>query len=163
MAEPIAKDFGIDKLKKDLEQLRSEPITIGLQGSTGAAKHPEADVPVAQVAAWMEYGTEHIPARPFLRQAFDRNEGRFRDAIKRAVSNMIDQRGTLDAEQERLGQLAAQAVKEMIDRAREWAKPLAAATVKAKGHARPLVDTGTMRESVSWAVRDGDTIKRQGS
>jgi hypothetical protein len=175
MAKPVAlKDLGIGKLKADLAALRAAKITIGYQGSSGAATHPDADASVATVAQWMEFGTpgsddrnydsprSMIPSRPFLRVTFERAGGDFVEAARKALSDLVDGRATVEEVEARLGELGVSEVRKTIDDSRSWAEPLADSTVQAKGHDQPLLDSGTLRDSASWAVREGDTIRRQG-
>ena len=171
----IEKDLGIGALKRVLNQLQTQPITVGLQGASGATHHPGTkDASIAQVAAWQEYGTpgsddrqydqprRHIPSRPFLRTAFAKYQIEIRAQIQRALSGVIDARTDLEAAQDGLGLAAVGFVRQTIDDAKSWATPLAESTVDRKGHDYPLVESHTMREAVSYAVRDGETIVRQG-
>lgn len=171
----VMRDLGIDDLKKTLERLKREQITIGHQGPSGDAPHPGADgASVAQVAKWMEYGTPgsdderydmpraHVPSRPMLRITYERNRDRFREALRTGLADIVDRRGALEPAQDRIGGVMVDALREMILDAKGWAEPLAASTVKRKGHDDPLIESGTLYDRASWAVRDGDTIIRQG-
>lgn len=157
------KDFGLAKLKAQLAELQATQITIGYQGESGAEQHENADVPVAQVAAWQEYGTETAPARPFLRTTFQRHNARIMKEARLALSNLIDGRvGSVEEAQDQLGESALAALRDTIDDARAWAKPLAPSTARAKGHDLPLFETGHMRRNASYAVRKDGSIVRQG-
>lgn len=175
MAKPVAlKDLGIGKLKADLAKLRASKITIGYQGSSGAATHPDANASVATVAQWMEFGTpgsddreydqprSMIPSRPFLRVTFERSADVFVEATRKALSDFVDGRAEVEEIEQRLGEIGVAEVRRTIDDSRSWAEPLAESTIAAKGHDQPLLDSGTLRDSASWAVREGDTIRRQG-
>jgi len=155
------EDFGIGKLKEELAKMRSTRITVGFQGESGARAHPDADgATVADVARWQEYGTESdagveiVPARPFMETAFQRAE-QFKAHLRKAISDVIDQRADVPTALRTLGDAAVAAVHAAIDDSRSWAKPLAASTIRAKGHDHPLVDSRTMRDAVSWAAREG--------
>lgn len=175
MGKPVAlKDLGIGKLKADLAALRASKITIGYQGASGQTSHPNADASVATVAQWMEFGTpgsdDHqydqdrgrIPSRPFLRVTFARAGKDFHEATARALSDLVDNRATVAEVELRLGELGVAEVRKTIDDSRSWAPPLAKSTIARKGHDQPLLDTGRLRDSVSWAVRVNGTIKVQG-
>jgi HK97 gp10 family phage protein len=158
------EDLGIEKLKRDLAALAGQEITVGWQGLSGLAKHPEAeDETNAQVAAWMEYGTRKMPARPALRRTFRKHREEFSNASRKAISDLIDGRATsAEAAAEKVGDLALRNLRRVMDDARSWAEPLAHPTVKKKGHQQPWLDTGTLRDKASWAVREGNQIVRQG-
>lgn len=157
------RDLGIGKLRAELAELRSASITIGYQGDSGAATHPNAEgASVAEVAAWNEYGTVHAPARPALETAFARSS-RFEPEIKRAMSDLIDGRRSSAAEaQAAIGAAAVAAVRASIDDSRSWADPLAPRTIRDKGHDQPWVESGVLRASASWAVRRNGVIVAQG-
>lgn len=156
--------IGIDKLKKDLQDLKEAEITVGYQGVSGAKMHPESEgASVAQVASYMEFGTKTIPARPFLRTALKQNKSEIKQAVRKALSDIIDQRADLDTAVSNIGEAAVEAIRTTIDNASSWAAPLAASTVKAKGSSSPLIDSGTMKDKASWAYRDNSgRIKKQG-
>lgn len=169
------RDLGIGELRAKLLRLKTEQITVGHQGPSGAAPHPGTNgVPVATVAQWHEYGTpgsddktydvprSHIPSRPMLRITYERNRDRFREALRVTLAAMIDRRGDLEDGQDKIGGVMLDALRETILDAKGWAEPLAASTIKRKGHDDPLIESGTLYDRASWAVRDGGAIVRQG-
>ncbi len=164
MADPVDfQDFGIAKLKADLALLQATTVTIGWQGPTGAAPHPDADGhTVAEVAAWQEYGTATAPARPGLAVTFERHRAELLVAARRFLADVVDGRKSRDEAEFALGELALEKLRHTIDAAREWARPNAVSTVRAKGHDQPLFDSGTYRGNASWAVRRDGRIVRQG-
>jgi hypothetical protein len=156
------KDFGIGRLKADIQRLKTRKITLGLQGASGAAKHPAADATVAQVAAWNEYGTDTSPARPFLAETFERHEDELVAKLRRGISDLVDGRASVEQAIANVGEAGVDAVRDTIDQAEEWAEPLAESTKARKGHGQPLIDSDTLRGSISWAERNGDSIVQQG-
>lgn len=156
------RDLGIGKLRKQLAAMGGKRITVGWQGASGAQEHIDGDVTVADVGLFMEFGTVNAPARPAVRTTLDRHEKAARDEIRRGLSDVIDGRATPEQVEERVGDLLVAKLRETIDDAKQWAEPLAPSTAAAKGHDRPLVDTGHLRSQASWAVRKGDRIERQG-
>lgn len=163
MAEPVDfKDFGLAEIRLRLEQLAKTEITIGWQGASGAAEHPGSAEPVGTIAAWHELGTDKMPARPSLTLAMDGAIEEFNAAVGRALSDLIDGRLDPDAVAERIGELGVERVRAMIDDSPAWADPLAESTIKRKGHDHPLIETGTLHDSVSWAERRDGQIVAQG-
>lgn len=169
------KDLGIGKLLKDLKELNESQMTIGFQGPSGAATHTDAGVPVATLAQWMEFGTPgsddrqydrpraRIPSRPLVRTTFALHAQAMKGLLKRAFSDLIDGRASLNAARQSAGAAAAKLMRDTLDRASTWAEPLAERTVDAKGHSQPLVESGQLRDAISWAARDrGGTIQKQG-
>lgn len=108
-------------------------------------------VSVIEVAAWNQYGTKSIPSRPFLtasREQMIKTTAALRQKILEQVNN--DQ-SCPDEVFDQIGAMCASVVKNTIT---AWQDPPnSPATVKAKGVNNPLVDTGLMRQSVTWEVR----------
>lgn len=169
------RDLGLAALRETLSRFRDEQITIGHQGLSGASPHPNADASVGQVAAWMEFGTpgsddrtygvprKHIPSRPFVRVTLHRNRAEFDELVRRGMSDIIGRRRTVEQVQDEIGERMLERLRETILDAKAWAEPLAQSTIDRKGHDDPLIETGTLYDRASWAVRDaGGNIRRQG-
>lgn len=156
------KDFGLGAIRLRLEELARTQITIGWQGASGAATHPKAGIPVAQLAAFHELGTDTMSARPALELAMRGAAPELRQAIATALSDLVD--GRLDPREvaKRLGDLGVAKVRQQIDDSPAWADALADSTVERKGHDHPLVETGTLYDAVSWAERRDGQIQEQG-
>lgn len=175
MAAPVEmRDLGIGKLKDDAAALQRETVTVGYQGASGQAKHPNADASVAQVAAWMEFGTPGsddrqydqirtlIKSRPFVRTMFVRYRSEIQEMLKNGMRDLITGKATREVIQQRIGEFLVEKTRETILDADAWAEPLADDTIERKGHADPLIESGAMYDAASWAVRDGDKIVRSG-
>lgn len=157
------KDLGIGKLREQLEQLGRVKVLVGVQGDKARAKHPNAKESVGTIAFWLHYGTRSMPARPYIDRAIAALSSEVGSVSKRAVAALIDGRVKTVAEAVgQLGTLACKAVRHEFDTAQDWAAPLAPLTIARKGHAVPLVDTGTVRDSITYTVRDGEAILRTG-
>lgn len=172
MAEPVdLRDLGIAKLREALRRIQQTEITIGWQGPSGAAPHPDAkasgrfDGTVAAVAAVNHYGTEdgRIPARPALDETFNRHRHEIIVKARRIVADVVDGRIAPEAAEETLGEYALELLRRTLDDARVWAQANAERTIRAKGHDQPLFgETGTLRSHASWAARMDGAITRQG-
>ena len=108
---------------------------------------------MAAVAAWNEFGTkrdgeQHIPERPFFRQAI----AEMQDGIVNILKAGIDPKeGVVDQQlANRIGAYAQGQVQKSITKLDE--PPNAPSTILAKGSSSPLIHTGTMRQSVTWKV-----------
>ena len=156
MAVTYRTKFDTDKLEARLRGLADQH---GMKALAGVLDH-DADLPykngakVRDVARWLELGTPKMPARPFMRRARAQAAPRIRAIVKAGAAAMIAGRKTAV---EVLGEAAAELTNEIvaqIDRAKSWAAPLAASTVKRKGHDKPLSETHLLREAQSWEVKD---------
>ncbi len=158
------KDLGLGKIRDLLEELKTVSVTFGYQGASGEAKHPGADVSVATVAAFQEFGTINTSPRPFGRVTMERNVEAFAEAQRKALADVIDGRKT-DAFDVVLpiGILAVRELRKTIDMSREWAEANADSTVRRKGHDQPLVgEYGTLYSAATYAIRVNGMIEKQG-
>lgn len=133
----------IDSLKKDLKSVKGARA-----GYIKDQSYPNG-LKIAENALIQEYGTEKIPARPFLRKTL-KKQGKW---VKFVNENF-------DANQEspmKLKQIAANIglmmqtdIQESIDS--NIPPPNAESTIKKKGSTKTLIDTGTLRNSVQYEV-----------
>ena len=105
------------------------------------------EVSVAQVANWQEFGTEHIPPRPFLRPTLKDNQGIYTDIIKGYIKSG-DSRNSIGL---KMSLLLAGDIKETISNIHD--PVLVNSTIRARkkrGNTsiKPLVDTGILLSSI---------------
>lgn len=105
---------------------------------------------VSEVAFYNEFGTSNgIPERPFFRQANASVEKKLIRLVSKEVNesnSFVLKRAAVD----RMALVHEGEVKESITNLKE--PPNKPSTIKAKGSANPLIDTGTMRASVTHKV-----------
>lgn len=117
-----------------------------------ASKASTVELSAGDVGVFHEYGLG-VPARPFMAPTLDNRA----DEIAKQAGNelfgpMLDGRGNAREDLEQIGEQAVEFVQQTIrQQDPSWA-PLAESTVKAKGHARPLVATGELLKSISARV-----------
>lgn len=152
------------KLLAQLRELGATPkhVVVGVLGAKGAEKHRERDAEgnerpgentVAEVAQWNHYGTSTIPARPFLTIAMQWHKAELRKTQARLAVGILQSKLTLDQALGLLGQAATNAVKQTI--ADGVSPDNAPATVHKKGSSTPLINTGQLRGSITYEVREG--------
>lgn len=111
------------------------------------AKYPNGTY-VAQVARYQEFGTIHIPARPFFRRAVTSNANKWIEFYKKDVQKNNNSFLSLN----KVGEIARKDIINSIDAM--TTPPLKKSTIKQKGSSKPLVDTGLMRRSVTYKVKN---------
>ncbi|WP_369788315.1 hypothetical protein [Rouxiella sp. WC2420] len=149
---------GGDKLQKALAAMG---CNLKLQMNVGilAGATNDALEPVAPYAAANEFGTLHIPARPFMRITVAEKTGEWGAALGKLVKGKsLDGNGMTQAFNG-LGPLMVQDIKNTIDHVvpPESADATVAAKIR-KGLARPeqtLVDSGVMQKSVDFEIING--------
>jgi hypothetical protein len=160
-AEVMDQDLGMDRMIKGLAKLGELSITIGYQGEKAEIRHGIGTATVVEVAAFQEFGTVRIPERPSLRTALQEKQSEISDMFNKAINNVIDGKDPV-SELSEIGEKAAEFVRQRIRDAKGWAVPLAPSTIARKKSDAPLRETDQMIEAVSWAVRKGDQVLRQG-
>lgn len=135
------------RMVNTLRKLSSTEIKVGFLESSGGY---EDGTTVAQVAAWNEFGTEHSPSRPFMRQTLkDQREEitKFaRDRAKGVVNGSMSAQMALNG----IGSYVKGRMQAEI-RDGEF-EPNAPSTVAHKGSSKPLIDTGRMRQSIVYVI-----------
>ena len=122
-------------------------VQIGFQH--GAATE-ENGADVCDVAAFNELGTETIPSRPFLRDSVDDNED---EIVKFLQSKVVDIIHGKTAEQvlKEIGVFQKDMVQTTIEDG--YFEPNSEETIRRKGSSHPLIDTGTMKNSVNFVIK----------
>lgn len=142
---------GGEKLKAALQEISKNLEKGGTLkvGFLSGATYPDG-TPVALVAAIQNYGAPRagIPPRPFFSNMVADKSPEWPKAIEGLLkSNNYDTGKTLN--------LAGEAIKGQLQQAiRDFdGVPLAPATIRRKGHAKQLIDTSHMLNSVAYNVK----------
>lgn len=140
-------DKGLKSLLKRCQESKSV-ITVGVHEAEGGAAY-EGGATVADVASWNEFGTDRIPARPFLSGWFDANITKIKSLLKSA-GEKITQGTPVDQALDVVAQWAAGGVQKGI--AQGVPPPNAASTIARKGSSTALINTGQLRSSIRGKV-----------
>ncbi len=136
-------DKGFNKIFHNLNKLKNIELQVGI-----------FDEDIASYAQANEYGTisklgnKHIPPRPFMKTAFNAKDGwkkEIHDAIN-ATSLGEDFQKIIAL----LGEIAVNDIKLSISD--NIPPPNAPSTIKKKGSSRTLIDSGKMRNSVTYKI-----------
>lgn len=156
-----------DNILDKIKNLEKKYVTIGIHGDKGEQKkivrlHPHdkklpkgtkretvnPSLTVAQVAQWNEFGAGKIPARSFLRSTFKKR--------RREIHNLAQQTLTTrpDIFYEVIGQYILNEIKKSINEG--IPPPNSPVTIARKGSSKPLVDTGQLRNALTFKVSSYD-------
>ena len=135
------------RFMQQIKELSELEVRIGFQ--QGEAQEDDG-TDICDIAAWNELGTANIPSRPFLRKSVDENEQAINDFLKDEMAMLKN--GT-PAEQilKEIGIFQKGLIQEKI-RNGDYV-PNAVSTIRKKGSAQPLIDTGRMRQSVNYVIK----------
>lgn len=144
--------FKREKINGGVEGLLKRVKTPGTVdvGIIDAGKHADSDLTVATIGFAHEFGTATIPERSFIRATTKEK----RKEIVKLQTKLLKkiQSGEISTEKA-LGLLGAFVAglisKKIVD---IKAPPNAPETIKRKGSSNPLVDTGQLKNSITWEV-----------
>lgn len=146
---------GGNKLEATLAEIASklQKATKLEVGFLDKATYPDGTL-VAAVAAYNEFGTEHIPPRPFFRNMVKANSAKWPVNLKTALKRY-------DCDTALALGLVGQKIQEELQTSilTNIPPPNAEATAKAKGFNRTLINTGVLINSVGNRVDGGSITK----
>lgn len=141
-------------LKKELDKFTSRDyITVGIHEDAGNVK--DGTETQAQNGAKQNYGDPHnmlnghpapIPARPWLIPGVESAKGDILDIAQQQIAAGASLDQTLDG----IGLIATGAVQQYMTDLKT--PPNAKYTIEQKGSSNPLIDTGSMRASVTHKI-----------
>ena len=112
-------------------------------GSTG-------NISIKDLAAIHELGLG-VPKRAFVGPALSKNRLKYIKYIGKQLTPIIRRRQTMNQAWQTLGMIAVGDIQEYMVTASFT--PLAPSTIKRKGSSKPLIDTGQMRQAITYRVK----------
>lgn len=152
----------MDLINKAVAKLPSDSVYVGIPESAAAREVTKRQKRVnnAQLLWLHTKGSplRHVPARPVIEPAIEA-EGN-KQAIVEELKDSIAAR--LDGDEQKSNQYLERAGIAGMDAAKGWFvdarnnwKPNMPSTIARKGSARPLIDTGQLRKSITYIVKTG--------
>lgn len=139
---------GIAAIDAQLTYLHRRKVVVFIRDR----KPQGSSISAAQYAIHNEYGTIHIPARPFWRTATE-----FGDAVSiieshcmREVQKVIDGTSSGEAALHSMGKFVVLRIKETM-RSGNWVSN-APSTIKKKRRNEPLFDTATLYNAITYKI-----------
>nr|DAO21582.1 MAG TPA: virion morphogenesis protein [Caudoviricetes sp.] len=171
MVKVIDRDLGYTVAVKNLEAFAGKSVEAGIFANAGINEKTS----LADIAVWNEYGVTiavtpkmrayfhsqdihlkksttriRIPARPFMRQAADKNATKWGDDAERLAAMAIHGMSTEQA----LEVLGVEVKGDIQDIFTSGSfAPNAELTIQKKGSSRPLIDSGRLRASVDFRIK----------
>lgn len=143
------------RFMKELRKLAELEVHIGYQRGeeTVVSDDGKSRADLVDIAMWNELGTVNIPSRPFMRDSVDKHMDDISHMItaqKEELLNGSSARKILET----IGLFQQDLIQTEIEQGDFVAN--APSTIKKKGSDKPLIDTGTMKNSVHyWIVKKG--------
>lgn len=144
------KNFNLEKIKKTLLALKKKELQVGIFEDSGV--NPDTGGRIVDYAIANEYGTSKIPERPFMRSTADEEAKKWSALMDKIVEDVT--KGDFEFER-KIGLVGEQMVSDIKEKiSSNVPPPLKPATVKRKGSSRTLIDTGNMRNSITFRITD---------
>nr|DAK27498.1 MAG TPA: virion morphogenesis protein [Caudoviricetes sp.] len=146
----IVEELGdLEKLQKELEYLQTHAVRVGILWSGGSLK---SNTDVMDYAIFNEYGTSHIPKRPFFRLSVgtQKAQNEIKEYLNTQIENVVSGELTGQGAYENLGIFVVQKIKKTI-MSGNFA-PLDPKTIKRKGQSAPLIDTHSLYHSIDYEI-----------
>lgn len=151
-------DLGLTKFVAQRNALAGHGVKTGIQANAGM----QDGVSILDYAIWNEFGLDTtikkgkrkgqrmvIPARPFVRDFFERNQRALGAAMDRASAE-VDNGMPVSAALDELGKLIEGQQKRHVQQSKSWAVPNAPSTIARKGSDKPLMDHGFMVDAIRY-------------
>lgn len=135
-------------IKKLFNRLEKGSVDVGIL--TGEGKHEDSDLSVATVGFFNEFGTSTIPERSFIRSTINGKSKEIKKVAAAQYKLVLNGKISNEKGLGILGAFTAGLIQQTFT-SNDWPDNTQS-TINKKGSSRPLVDTGQLRQSISWKV-----------
>lgn len=142
-----------EKYLANLEKAKQSAVKVGLPLEKVGSKIYGPGITIIMVGAWHEYGFGNNPVRSFLRVPFNKKADEMNRFIANQFKKVCFDGLDVDKALNLIGVKATNISKDAFQTSGwgEWA-PNQPQTIQAKGSSKPLIDTGTLRNAITWQV-----------
>jgi hypothetical protein len=147
-----------EELRERNAKAKGAQVRVGVFGSE---THEGTDLTLVELAAIHEFGSPaaNIPERSFIRRTLDAKHDEIKKYLKEAAKSVVEGKTPLQRALNLLGTWAAREIKKTITQGPGIPPPLRPATIAHKKSSRPLVDTGQLKNAITYVVvgSEGET------
>lgn len=145
-------DYGLTEFIENQRIYAKEFVKVGVQGNEAGIKND--GVTNIEKALQNEFGTSRIPSRPFIRETMDREKVLIDKLIATEYKKTTDGKTTVIRGLNSIGNYVQSLIVEGFTKY-NW-PPNAESTVREKKSSQPLIDTGNLRQSITFKVVKGN-------
>lgn len=152
----VDMDMGFQAVVAEINKMNGSYVKVGFQegevtkSQTKGQRSKKAGLSMPEIAAQNEFGTDRIPARPFMRSAVDMNRAKLDKAISGEYDKIVAGESTVKKSLNLIGLFMTGLIQKQI-RATYY-PPNAKSTIEMKKSSHPLIDFGQMIQSVRHVV-----------
>lgn len=141
-----------------LKQLNHKAAFVGLPKEAVGGEIYGGGRSIIANGATHEYGYGPIPQRSFLRVPFDIKRAEIATEMKAQFSAVVNGQISVDTALGRIGAAATNVSKgAFTSLGYDTWTPDTPETIRRKGRSQTLIDTGILRSSITWVIRDAST------
>ena len=137
---------GIIELQKRLAKVSA---SVGILNNK---KHTGTEQTTAQIGFIHEFGTSTTPERSFIRYTIQSKSKEIKGLGRKLYTQVLEGKISPKKGIDLLGSYTAGLIQKTFVN-NDW-KPNKPATSRRKGSTKPLIDTGQLRQSISWSTDD---------
>lgn len=119
-------------IMNELDYMALHMVEVGILGIDGDLKGDNPKTTIFEYAVYNEFGTKHIPPRPFMRNAIESNSQAISNYIEARVNDILEGQITGRKALMQIGEYIRGLIIQSIATATNWAEPLSPKTLKAK-------------------------------
>lgn len=139
-------------LARIVENVRSMGLNKVEVGLPSGGRHSGTDLSMHELGMVHEYGSPSrgIPARPFIAPPIKDNTDKYKQIMRSQAALLLFRRTSLHNALSLVGEAGKADIQKYMLSA-SFA-PLSAATIERKGSSKPLIDTGQMRNGITYEI-----------
>lgn len=119
-------------IMNELDYMALHMVEVGILGIDGDLKGDNSKTTILEYAVYNEFGTKHIPPRPFMRNAIESNSQAISNYIEARVNDILEGQITGRKALMQIGEYIRGLIIQSIATATNWAESLSPKTLKAK-------------------------------
>ena len=119
-------------IMNELDYMALHMVEVGILGIDGDLKGDNPKTTILEYAVYNEFGTKHIPPRPFMRNAIESNSQAISNYIEARVNDILEGQITGRKALMQIGEYIRGLIIQSIATATNWAEPLSSKTLKTK-------------------------------
>lgn len=138
------------KVQKQFLELAKKEVVVGIPQESNSKR---GKITNAELLFIHEHGSpiKNIPPRPVLKPAIENNKDKIKYLYQEEFKNLMSLKSNPNFLNE-LGLFSQNAIRDRFTN-NDW-QPLMEATIEKKGSSNPLIDTGELRKSITYVVRN---------
>ena len=144
-------------IMNELDYMALHMVEVGILGIDKDMKGKDSKTTILDYAVYNEFGTKHIPPRPFMRNAIEKNSRTIEKYIEAKTNEVLEGKITGRQALMQLGEYMRGIIVLSIKNASKWAKPLSPKTIKIKTKDGQkdrgiLIDESFLIESIRYQI-----------